>query len=187
MHDFISDDDLLTFEGYLKHHGIDPTKCTPEHLEMWRGLFDEASRGRESSPKVGLMKLQRVPDEQKYAVALRDGSHLWLTMWVKCKPKGDIIIMYPRVDRDWQPHTTYHRSGQLHLKSHGRVVLPPQKRQPLTAAFKGSEHLGLYKAHGKSTGAVCDPNAFDGVVVVEPGHIGSLPWLSWVRSGRTGV
>lgn len=48
----------------------------------------------------------------------------------------------------------------------------PQQRQPLTAAFIGSEHLGIYQGHGTSMGAVCDPNAFDAVVIVEPGILG---------------
>jgi hypothetical protein len=80
--DFISEDDLLTFEGFLKYQAV-PATSTPEELEIWRRLFDEATRCRESSPKAGLMKLQAVPGEQKYAVALRDGSELWLTMWVR--------------------------------------------------------------------------------------------------------
>jgi hypothetical protein len=171
MDDFIIEDDLRTFEGWAKYQGFDPTTSTPEELEIWRGLFDEATRLRQSSPKVGLMKLQPVPGEQKYAVALRDGSELWLTMWVRCSRKGEIFIMYPRGDRDWDSHTSYHLDGTLHLKSFGFKGLS-QKRQPLTAAFRGSEHLGLYKGHGKGSGAVCDPNAFDGVVTVEPRILG---------------
>jgi len=170
--DFTSEDDLLTFEGFLKYHAV-PATSTPEELELWRGLFDEATRRRESSPKVGLMKLQAVPGEQKYAVALRDGSELWLTMWVRCSRKGEIFMMYPRGDRDWDAHASYHLNGTFHQKSFGFKVLS-QKRQPLTAAFRGSEHLGLYKGHGKSSGAVCDPKAFEGVVIVEPGILGPI-------------
>jgi len=170
--DFISEVDLLTFEGFLKYHAV-PAMKTPEELELWRGLFDEATRRRESSPKVGLMKLQAVPGEQKYAVALRDGSELWLTMWVRCSRKGEIFMMYPRGDRDWDAHGSYHLNGTFHQKSFGFKVLS-QNRQPLTAAFRGSEHLGLYKGHGESSGAVCDPKAFEGVVIVEPGILGPI-------------
>ena len=52
---------------------------------------------------------------------------------------------------------------------------------PLTAAFKGIEHLANLRGHGKGTGEVCDPKAFDKVVYVEPGvldrpgpHAGSI-------------
>jgi hypothetical protein len=81
--------------------------------------------------------------------------------------------MLPRGDRDWDPHTSYHLDGTLHMKSYDRKVLPPQKRQPLTGAFRGSEHLGVYYGHApKSVGAICDPTAFSGVVEVAPGVLG---------------
>jgi hypothetical protein len=99
MDDFISEDDLLTFDGFLKYQAIDPVMLTPDELAMWRGYFDEAMQRRESSRKVGLMKLRAAHGDQKYAVAIRDGSDLWLTMWVRCSPKGEIFIMYPRAGR----------------------------------------------------------------------------------------
>ena len=64
MDDFISEDNLQTFEGFLKYHGV-PASSTPQDLKIWRGLSDEAMRRHETSPKVGLMKLQRVAGEQK--------------------------------------------------------------------------------------------------------------------------
>jgi len=172
MDDFISDDDLLTFQGWLKYQAVDAAAGTRQELEMWRACFDEALRLGESSPKVGRMELRRVPGEQKYAVAIRDGSDLWLTMWVRCNAKGEIFIMYPRADRgSGNPHASYHLNGIFHQKTCGRAMLR-QTRKPLTTAFKESEHLGMYGGHGKSSGAVCDPKAFDGVVIVEPGILG---------------
>ena len=59
------------------------------------------------------------------------------------------------------------------MKSHGHQVLPPQRRQPLTDAFRGNEHLGAYYGHApKSVGAICDPMAFSGVVKVAPNVLG---------------
>lgn len=173
MGDFISEDDLLELEGYLKYQGIDPATISPEELERWRRLFDEATERRKTSPKVGLMKLQPVSGEQKYAVVVRDGSDLWLTLWVRCSRKGEVFIMYPRGDRDWNAHASYHLDGTFHQKSHDAMLGTLQKRQPLTAAFKGSEHLGSYAGHGmKSVGAIYDPEVFTGVVIVEPGILG---------------
>jgi hypothetical protein len=170
--DFISEDDLLTFEGFLKYQAVDPGMLTPDELAMWRGYFDESIRHRESAPKVGLMKLSPAPGEQKYAVAIRDGADLWLTMWVRCSPKGEVFILYPRAGREaGDPHASYHLKGIFHQKGHGKARLR-QQRQPLTAAFKGSEHLGIYAGHGKASGAVCDSKAFDAVVIVEPGILG---------------
>jgi hypothetical protein len=119
------------------------------------------------------MKFRHVPGEQKYAVAIREGSDLWLTLWVRCNAKGKIFIMYPRPGREsGDPHASYHLTGIFHQKTHGRAMAR-QTRQPLIAAFRGSEHLGMYSGHGKSSGAVYDSKAFDGAVIVEPGIIGS--------------
>src|ERR1700730_4620973 len=82
-----------------------------------------------------------------------------------------LIIMYPRGDRDWGSHTSYHVDGTLHQKSSGFKRVS-QKLQRFDGIFTGSEHLGVYLGHGKSSGAVCDPNAFDGVVIVEPRILG---------------
>ena len=173
MQEFINEDDLKTFEGWLRYQAVDAATTAPEELEMWRRLFDEARERSSAIPKVGLMKLQPVPGEHRYAVAVREGSDLWLTLWVRRSRKGEFFVMVPRGDRDWDPHTSYHLDGTLHMKSHGRTVLPPTKRQPLTGAFRGTEHLGGFFGHGpKSVGAICDPTAFSGVVEVAPGVLG---------------
>jgi hypothetical protein len=168
--EFISEDDLLTFEGWSKYQGADLATMPPDELTIWKECFEQEKRARETSPKVGLMKLRRVPGQEQYAVAIRDGSDLWLTLWVRCSRKGEIFILYPRGDRSVDAHASYHEDGTLHQKSYGHKGLA-QQRQPLQT-FKGSEHLGMYSGHGKGNGAVCDPNAFDGVVIVEPGILG---------------
>ena len=61
MQEFISEDDLKTFEGWLRYQGVDAAQTTPEELEMWRSFFDEARKRSSASPKVGLMKLQPLP------------------------------------------------------------------------------------------------------------------------------
>jgi len=125
------------------------------------------------------MKLQSVPGEHRYAVAVREPTGLWLTLWVRRSRKGEFFVMVPRGDRDWDPHTSYHLDGTLHMKSFDHKFGPPQKRQPLTGAFRGTEHLGIYGGHGpKSIGAVCDPTAFSGIVEVGPGVLG--PRDGWV-------
>ena len=39
MGDFISEDNLLTFEGFLKYQAVDPAMLTPDELAMWRGYY----------------------------------------------------------------------------------------------------------------------------------------------------
>ncbi|MBI3457211.1 MAG: hypothetical protein HY002_15655, partial [Candidatus Rokubacteria bacterium] len=65
MRDFISEDDLQTFEGWLRYQAVDASTTAPEELAMWRRLFEEARQRSATSPKVGLMKLQPVPDEHR--------------------------------------------------------------------------------------------------------------------------
>ena len=109
------------------------------------------------------------PDEQRYAVAIRDGSNLWLTLWVRCShPKGEIFVMLPRRDRGWNVHASYHCNGTMHIKAHGDAKTR-QKGQKLTTAFRGFQRFVHFSGHGKATGEICDPKAFDGVVCVEPG------------------
>jgi hypothetical protein len=168
---FISEDALNTFEGWLKYQAVDAAATSPVDLEMWRSLFEETHKS--ASPKVGLMKLNPIPGEYRYAVAFRDGPDLWLTLWVKRSQKGEFFVMMPRGNRVWDVHNSYHLDGTKHMKSHGRKVLAPRKGQPLTGTFRGTEHLGAFGGHGpKSVGAVCDPKAFSGVMEVPPGVLG---------------
>jgi hypothetical protein len=180
VREFISEDDLETLEGWLRYQAVDTATTAPEELDKWRRLFEDARQRTATCPKVGLMKLQPVPGEHRYAVAVQEGSDLWLTLWVRRSRKGEFFVMLPRGNRDWDPHTSYHSDGTLQMKSYDRKVLPPQKRQPLTGAFRGCEDLGVYAGHGpKSVGAVCDPTAFSGVVRVAPGVLG--PRDGWIN------
>lgn len=173
MQDFISEDDLKTFEGWFKYQGFDPSTATPEDLQIWRGIFDVMRERSTATPKVGLMKLRTVPGEYRYAVAVRDGSDLWLVLWVRRSPKGEFFVLLPRGDREWDVHASYHLDGTLHMKSSGRKTFQPAKRQPLSDTFRGTESLGVYAGFGpKVVGAVCDSTAFDGVVEVGPGVLG---------------
>ncbi len=173
MDEFISEDDLKTFDLWLKYQAIDASTLTAEDLAMWRTTFEEGRRRSAANPKVGLMKLLPVAGEHRYAVALRDGDDLWLTLWVRRSRKGEFFVMHPVGDRDWDPHTSYHLDGTLHTKSYDCKVLPPLKRQPLTGQFRGTVDLGINAGHApKGVGAICDPTAFSGVVEVLPGVLG---------------
>jgi hypothetical protein len=171
--DFISEDDLSTFEGWLKYQGFDAAQLSPDELAMWRDAFEEVRKSSSATPKVGFMKLRPIPGEHRYAVAVREDSDLWLTLWVRRSPKGEFFVMVPRGERGWNPHTSYHLDGTLHMKSFGHKLVLPQKRQPLTGLFRGAVHLGAFAGHGpRSVGAICEPIAFNGVVEVPPGVLG---------------
>ena len=150
--------------------GSELETLTEAELTMWRGYFEQARQSRETAPKVGRMSLKR-PGESLYAVAMRDGADLWLALLVKRSAKPEFFIFHPTVDGNWNPHSSLHKDGTFHLKSHDRKALT-QKRQP-PASIKGSEHLGAYGGFSpKSIGAACDPSDFDGVFEAPPGVLG---------------
>jgi hypothetical protein len=169
---FICEDDLNTFEGWLNYQQIDTATSSPEELGAWRRTFDEVRSS--ADPKVGLMKLRSVVGEYRYAAAVRDGSHLWLTLWVRRSRKGDFFVMAPRRDSHWDVHTSYHQNGTLHKKSYGHKTVETNC-QPLRGVFRGTQSLGAYGGHApKDIGAICDPTAFSGVVEVAPGVLGPI-------------
>src|SRR5262249_15204126 len=136
-------------------------------------MFDDAKQQCAVAPKVGLMKLKPEPGDFKYAVAVREGTDLWLVLWVRRTARGEFFVLRTLGDREWNPHTSYHLDGTLHRKSHNRKVLPPQERQPLTGPFRGTVDLGIEGGFApKGTGAICDPAAFSGVVEVPIGILG---------------
>jgi hypothetical protein len=169
--EFVHEDDLRTFEGWIKFQAIDLAALTDEERSAVRQIFDAAVQRRETARKVGRMKLTTRPGEYRYAVVVREGDDLWLTLWVLRSPKGEFFIFQPRGDRDWIPHTSLHADGSFHLKSHDEKMLA-QKRQP-PASITETEHLGAYGGHGpKSVGAGCDPSDFTDVFEVPPGILG---------------
>ena len=116
------------------------------------------------------MKLRpAAPGEYLYAVAIRDGSNLWLTLWVR-RAREDVYVMVPRAERKWTPHASYHADGALHVKSYGLKTVSAS-RQPLTVAFKGTESVCCFAGHD-TNGVICDPANFAGVVEVAPGVLG---------------
>jgi hypothetical protein len=172
VHDFFGEDDLKTFEGWLMHQDVNAATIMPEEVEKWRTLFNEARERSLGTPKVGLMKLRSILGEHRYAVAVPEGSDLWLALWVKRSPKGEFFVMVPRGDREWDVHTSYHLDGTLHIKSYGHAVLS-RKVQPLTGTFLGAQSVAQFSGYApKSIGAVCDPAAFTGIVEVGPGILG---------------
>jgi len=51
MDDFISEQDLETFEGWLRYQAVSPASA--EELEVWRGLFAEARERSAAARRSG--------------------------------------------------------------------------------------------------------------------------------------
>jgi hypothetical protein len=166
---FINEDDLKSFEGWLRYQGYDSTMLESDDLEKWREVFEEISKRPDA--KVGLMGLgAKVPGDRIYAVAVRDAG-LWLTLWVRRSWKPEFFVFMPRADGS-HPHASYHRDGRFHHKS-GSHKFGEKQLQRLDQPFKGTEHLAAWGGHGpKTVGAECDSAAFAGVVELPPGVLG---------------
>jgi hypothetical protein len=145
MSEFISENDLNTFEGWLKYQAIDPAILTPDELQQWKSIFDENQKNKD--PKMGLLKLKARPGEKLYGVAVRDDGNLWLVLWVRRNRKGEFFVMVPRAKSGWDPHNSYHLDGTFHAKSFGHK-LEVQQRQRLDSTFRGTEHLGAHGGYG---------------------------------------
>jgi hypothetical protein len=172
MEGFVSEDDAKTFEGWMKYQCLDLAALTWPEQEVWRRHFDESMKRCAANPRVGLMKLQPIAGEYRYAVAVQERGDLWLVLWVRRTTKGEFFVMVPRGERDWDPHTSYHLDGTIHSKSYGRKVVH-RKGQPLRGDFKGIERLGVHLGYSpKGVGAICDPAAYSGVITVDPGILG---------------
>jgi hypothetical protein len=98
--------------------------------------------------------------------------NLWRTAGLPNWASDAYYVLVPRKDGGWDPHTSYHRDGRMHSKSLGKAFGVKQL-QPITSAFRGTEHLGMFAGHSpKKLGAVCDPAAFSGIVEFAPGVLG---------------
>jgi hypothetical protein len=170
--DYISEDDLRTYEGWLRYQGFDLSTLSEQETAAVRELFDDSVNRRALAGKVGRMKLRRGPGVSTYAIAVRDEGDLWLALWIKLSAKDEVFIFHPTTDGSWNPHSSLHKDGTFHMKSHDKVTLEPRQKQP-PPSIRGSEHLGAYMGFApKSVGAVCEPVDFTEVFEVPPGILG---------------
>jgi hypothetical protein len=119
-----------------------------------------------------------------HAVAAREGANLWLVLRIKYNPRSGFYILVPHPDRKWDAHLSYHISGVLHIRTHGRQPVPDQQRQPLTDQFQGAEHLGKFSVG--HVGLVCDETKFNDVIEVPAEKLtvsGSFVAIDLVRPG----
>jgi hypothetical protein len=169
--EYVSEDELNTYEGWLKYQAVDLSDLSDEEAAAMRDLFDETVSRRMTAKMVGRMKLKR-PGESTYAIAIRDGADLWLALWIKRSVRSEYFIFHPTSDGSWNPHSSLHKDGTFHMKSYGRAVLAPLQKQP-PSAIRGTEHLGAYGGFGpKAIGAICDPADFTGVFEAPPSVLG---------------
>ncbi len=155
----------------MAYQAIDVPSLDEHELKEWRSDYDascEAQRQR----KTWTPRIRSSVKDLLYAVAVRDASDLWLSLWVKRNSKSDYFVMFPRDEPGWDPHASYHSDGRLHQKSHDRKMLAFQRQIP-GPGFKGTEQMQTTELDLESVRAVkarCDPSQFTGVLET-PGEI----------------
>ena len=77
MREFTSEDDLKTFDGWMRYQGFDKSSLDAEQLQVCKKMFDHIGHRGATRPKVGLMKLRAAEGEHRYAVALRNITAKW--------------------------------------------------------------------------------------------------------------
>ena len=76
-----------------------------------------------------------------YAVAVRDGHELFLFCRVNRSVTGDVYVVPPRPDPNWNPHVSYHASGQYHVKNSAQPYHVSHWQKP-DATFLGTHNMG---------------------------------------------
>jgi hypothetical protein len=172
-----TEEELNTFEGWARYQMFDIGNASASELEVLLSAFEDA-RARAARRPMGRMKLRVLRQgEFRYAVGVREGESLWLVLWIHRTPlpKPGVYVNHLTGERGRHPHTSYHSDGTLWMKSHDRVMAKSYKRQPLTGAFRGVEHMGTSAGFApRGVGAVCDPLDFSGVVEVPAGVLGPV-------------
>jgi len=74
------EDELNTFDAWLRYQTGHVGSLTSEQLKMWRSTHDEIVVSAASTPEVGLMKLVQASGEHSYVIAIREGTDHWLTL-----------------------------------------------------------------------------------------------------------
>ena len=105
-----------------------------------------------------------------YAIVAKHSNKLQLLATIRRKGT-DIYLLFPhdrngsRLDdgTEWNPHVSYHASGQHHVKTYNQFIVSPDQRQPPDAAFAGSEpyfDLGLGQGDWARRPEVSDPTRY---------------------------
>jgi hypothetical protein len=103
------------------------------------------------------------------AVAVRDGADLFVVITINRGPEGDVYVNWPRDHiPGWNPHTSYHASGQHHHKSFNQKLVVFHEQKP-DANFRGAKRISgtpVNTTDPRKVNHPCDPEKLDGVVEI---------------------
>ena len=120
---------------------------------------------------------------KNYGIVIVDtGGDRRLFASIRRADPGDVYVNWvvdevspsPRVPK-WNPHGSYHASGQLHSKSYNRIAIRKHRRTP-GPAFTGSEPLEVTNAdRALSASLPADPGGFDDYFEIDVSLITGSP------------
>jgi hypothetical protein len=126
------------------------------------------------------------------AVAVRD-TDLFLVVTIVRAQASDVYVNWPRDNKpDWEPHTSYHASGQHHQKSFG-MALNVQKKQKPDVNIKGTKtvvSLGVAAGEHNAVNARCNSSSYNyvfeiPVAIVRPETYRTFLYVDLVEPGKT--
>lgn len=127
------------------------------------------------SKDIGARKVTPETNQiRRFAVAVRDGTDLFLYLTI-CRGKaGDVYVNFPRdFEPDWKPHSSYHATGQHHQKSFDHKALLRHRQKPDTN-FRGTENVvitGIASDEPRSFNSLCEEIKFQAVFEIPCGEL----------------
>jgi hypothetical protein len=120
-----------------------------------------------------MVNMEPQQKDRMFAVAIRDGSDLFLWFRIRRAASGDLYYMIPtgRTEREWKkwdPHGSLHKDGSSHHKSFDRKMSPKKGQKP-DATFKGTETLitrPIASGEPRRFGVICNPSEFSEVMEI---------------------
>jgi len=126
-----TEDELNTFEGWLRYQTFDIASASPQDVAIFRRLFDDTMQQRARRQPMGRMKFKPMKaGEYHYAVAVRDSEALWLVLRIRRSPEPAVFVMHPTGEGERGVHASYHADGTIQAQL---TEQPFSARPPLPA------------------------------------------------------
>jgi hypothetical protein len=119
----------------------------------------------------------------RFAISVRDGSELFTVVDICRGSKGDVYVNFPRDGHpDWEPHSSYHASGQHHQKSLGHKMTVRHAPKP-DASFADTENVvtfGIASHEPRAINTPCRSSDYANVFEIPIGTLSSKMYQTQV-------
>ena len=157
---------MKPFEDWLRQtQKVDPAKLDSDELDGWHDAYKEACERNRLAETQHDNGLRRQPGDTAWEVTVRDEGRAWYVLGLRKSRAGEYFVGVPSWVPGHNPHSSYHRSGQFHHKSHSRIFWKqawPKTDEP----FQGCKQLwngNISVDHATAYKIEFDPAEFSGV------------------------